>query len=101
MIFGPRASRALMVCLVQFRPLRPRPHLLAAAPTWWIEPRWSPSAPEGWPLLTRDAGRYHRYFPNITLIAPPAWTRASVATELPGRRRAVCPSYPLASAPRI
>ncbi len=27
---------------------------------------------EGWPLLTRDAGRYRSYFPKIELIAPPA-----------------------------
>ena len=25
---------------------------------------------EGWPLLTRDAGRYRAYFPGIALIAP-------------------------------
>lgn len=30
------------------------------------------AAVEGWPLLTRDAGRYRTYFPKITLIAPPA-----------------------------
>jgi predicted nucleic acid-binding protein len=30
------------------------------------------AAIEGWPLLTRDAGRYRRYFPKVTLIAPPA-----------------------------
>lgn len=30
------------------------------------------AAVEGWPLLTRDAGRYRSYFPKITLIAPPA-----------------------------
>ena len=30
------------------------------------------AAVEGWPLLTRDAGRYRRYFPKVTLIAPPA-----------------------------
>jgi len=29
------------------------------------------AAIEGWPLLTRDARRYHTYFPKITLIAPP------------------------------
>jgi predicted nucleic acid-binding protein len=30
------------------------------------------AAVEGWPLLTRDAGRYRRYFPKLALIAPPA-----------------------------
>jgi len=30
------------------------------------------AAVEGWPLLTRDAGRYRRYFPKVRLIAPPA-----------------------------
>lgn len=30
------------------------------------------AAVEGWPLLTRDVGRYRRYFPKVTLIAPPA-----------------------------
>jgi predicted nucleic acid-binding protein len=30
------------------------------------------AAVEGWPLLTRDIGRYHSYFPRLTLIAPPA-----------------------------
>jgi predicted nucleic acid-binding protein len=30
------------------------------------------AAVEGWPLLTRDGGRYRRYFPKVTLIAPPA-----------------------------
>lgn len=29
-------------------------------------------AVEGWPLLTRDGGRYRSYFPKVTLIAPPA-----------------------------
>ena len=29
------------------------------------------AAVEGWPLLTRDAGRYCSYFPKIALIAPP------------------------------
>jgi predicted nucleic acid-binding protein len=29
------------------------------------------AAVEGWPLLTRDAGRYRSYFPRLTLIAPP------------------------------
>src|SRR5438094_8776690 len=29
------------------------------------------AAVEGWPLLTRDAGRYRSYFPKVTLIAPP------------------------------
>lgn len=29
------------------------------------------AAIEGWPLLTRDAHRYRRYFPKLTLIAPP------------------------------
>ena len=29
------------------------------------------AAVEGWPLLTRDAGRYRRYFPKVRLIAPP------------------------------
>ena len=28
------------------------------------------AAVEGWPLLTRDAARYRRYFPKIALIAP-------------------------------
>ncbi len=28
------------------------------------------AAVEGWPLLTRDTGRYRTYFPKITLIAP-------------------------------
>lgn len=28
------------------------------------------AAVEGWPLLTRDAGRYRTYFPKIALIAP-------------------------------
>jgi predicted nucleic acid-binding protein len=28
------------------------------------------AAIEGWPLLTRDAGRYRSYFPKLTLIAP-------------------------------
>ena len=28
------------------------------------------AAVEGWPLLTRDAGRYRRYFPKVALIAP-------------------------------
>ena len=30
------------------------------------------AAVTGWPLLTRDAGRYRRYFPRILLIAPEA-----------------------------
>jgi predicted nucleic acid-binding protein len=30
------------------------------------------AAVQGWPLLTRDAGRYRRYFPKLALIAPPA-----------------------------
>jgi len=30
------------------------------------------AAVEGWPLLTRDIGRYRSYFPRLTLIAPPA-----------------------------
>jgi predicted nucleic acid-binding protein len=30
------------------------------------------AAVEGWPLLTRDGGRYRRYFPKVRLIAPPA-----------------------------
>jgi len=30
------------------------------------------AAVQGWPLLTRDAGRYRSYFPKVTLIAPPA-----------------------------
>lgn len=30
------------------------------------------AAVQGWPLLTRDAGRYRSYFPKLTLIAPPA-----------------------------
>jgi predicted nucleic acid-binding protein len=29
------------------------------------------AAVQGWPLLTRDAGRYRRYFPKLGLIAPP------------------------------
>lgn len=29
------------------------------------------AAVAGWPLLTRDAGRYRGYFPKVTLIAPP------------------------------
>lgn len=29
------------------------------------------AAVEGWPLLTRDARRYRRYFPKLALIAPP------------------------------
>ena len=28
------------------------------------------AAVEGMPLLTRDAGRYHAYFPKLRLIAP-------------------------------
>lgn len=28
------------------------------------------AAVEGWPLLTRDPGRYRHYFPKVTLIAP-------------------------------
>jgi predicted nucleic acid-binding protein len=28
------------------------------------------AAVEGWSLLTRDAGRYRRYFPKVSLIAP-------------------------------
>ena len=28
------------------------------------------AAVAGWPLLTRDAGRYRSYFPKVTLIAP-------------------------------
>ena len=28
------------------------------------------AAVEGWLLLTRDVGRYRRYFPKVTLIAP-------------------------------
>jgi predicted nucleic acid-binding protein len=28
------------------------------------------AAVEGWPLLTRDAGRYRGYFPKLTLIDP-------------------------------
>lgn len=28
------------------------------------------AAIEGWPLLTRDAGRYRGYFPRLALIAP-------------------------------
>ncbi len=38
-------------------------------PDFFIGPH---AAVEGWPLLTRDAGRYRRYFPKVTLIAPPA-----------------------------
>lgn len=30
------------------------------------------AAVAGWPLLTRDATRYRRYFPKVTLIAPAA-----------------------------
>ncbi|MBM3648408.1 MAG: type II toxin-antitoxin system VapC family toxin [Alphaproteobacteria bacterium] len=26
---------------------------------------------QGWPLLTRDASRFRRYFPKLRLIAPP------------------------------
>jgi predicted nucleic acid-binding protein len=29
------------------------------------------AAVAGWPLLTRDVGRYRSYFPKVTLIAPP------------------------------
>jgi predicted nucleic acid-binding protein len=29
------------------------------------------AAIEGWPLLTRDVGRYRTYFPKLALIAPP------------------------------
>lgn len=29
------------------------------------------AAVQGWPLLTRDARRYRRYFPTVELIAPP------------------------------
>jgi predicted nucleic acid-binding protein len=29
------------------------------------------AAVEGWPLLTRDAGRYRTYFPKLALIVPP------------------------------
>jgi len=32
------------------------------------------AAVEGWPLLTRDARYYRRYFPKLKLIAPPAAT---------------------------
>ena len=32
------------------------------------------AAVEGWPLLTRDARRYRRYFPKLKLIAPPPAT---------------------------
>jgi predicted nucleic acid-binding protein len=28
------------------------------------------AAVQGWHLLTRDVGRYRRYFPTVTLIAP-------------------------------
>ena len=28
------------------------------------------AAVQNWPLLTRDASRYRRYFPKLTLIAP-------------------------------
>ena len=28
------------------------------------------AAVAGWPLLTRDAGRYRSYFPKVTLITP-------------------------------
>jgi len=28
------------------------------------------AAVDGWPLLTRDAARYRRYFPKVALIAP-------------------------------
>jgi hypothetical protein len=28
------------------------------------------AAVAGWPLLTRDSGRYRSYFPKVTLIAP-------------------------------
>lgn len=27
---------------------------------------------EGWPLVTRDKGRYHSYFPSVELITPGA-----------------------------
>ncbi len=30
------------------------------------------AAVEGWPLLTRDAARYRRYFPKVSLISPSA-----------------------------
>ena len=28
------------------------------------------AAVKGWPLLTRDAGRYRSYFPAVTLLTP-------------------------------
>lgn len=39
------------------------------------------AAVEGWPLLTRDAGRYRRYFPRVALIAPPALKRTPACRD--------------------
>jgi len=30
------------------------------------------AAVRGWPILTRDVGRYRAYFPTVELIAPKA-----------------------------